>query len=188
MPNLTKLDAFDPRSGDVQVVVETPRGSRNKYKYDDRRRVFEVKTLLPVGMTFPYDFGFVPSTRGDDGDPLDVLVLMEDPAPGGVVVSARLVGVIEAEQTEDGRTERNDRLIAVSSVSQRHRDVTTLEQLGDGLLEEIEHFFVAYNEMHGKRFRPIGRHGPERARQLSAEGEARFRGKASKKTKARAKK
>ena len=81
MHSLTKLDAVNPETGYLSVVVETPKGSRNKYKYDDKLGVFKVHCLLPAGAVFPFDFGFVPSTVGEDGDPLDVLVLMEEPTP-----------------------------------------------------------------------------------------------------------
>src|SRR5690349_9995417 len=99
----------------LHIVVETPKASRNKYAYDFRLGMLRLKKVLPVGLVFPFDFGAVPGTEGDDGDPLDVLVLMEEPVPPGCLVEAELVGVIEAEQSEDGKTERNDRLVAIAS-------------------------------------------------------------------------
>jgi inorganic pyrophosphatase len=173
---LTSLPAVDAATEHLNVVVETPKGSRNKYKYDEHLRAFQLHSVLPAGSVFPYDFGFIPSTRGQDGDPLDVLILMEEPAPGGVVVPARLVGVIEAEQRSKGdKAERNDRLIAVSAASHSHEKTHTLADLGEERLEEIERFFVFYNQAHGKEFRPIGRHGPGTARKLIKEGKALFR-------------
>jgi inorganic pyrophosphatase len=80
------------------VVVETPKGSRNKYAFHPDNRVFELKKVLPAGMALPYDFGFLPSTKGGDGDPLDVLVLMDEPAFPGCVLKCRVIGVIEGEQ------------------------------------------------------------------------------------------
>ncbi len=174
--DLTRLGAWDPRSGALQVVIETPKGSRNKYKYEPSLGVFTLHKLLPRGMVFPFDFGFVPATQGEDGDPLDVLVLMDEPAFPGCVVPCRLVGVIEAEQTEDGKTERNDRLIAVAEASREHTDVRTLKDLSEYLLAEIEHFFGSYNDMAGKRFKVLGRHGPNRATKLVREGARSFRG------------
>jgi inorganic pyrophosphatase len=98
-------------------------------------------------------------------------VLMDDSAFVGCLVAARLIGVIEAEQTErDGKTERNDRLIAVAAESHNHRDVRSLDQISNNLLDEIEHFFTSYNEMKGKQFKPTGRHGPDRAKVLVEEG------------------
>jgi inorganic pyrophosphatase len=175
MPSLTKLDAYDQETGALNVIVETPQGSRNKYAYDPKQRVFKVKGLLPKGMAFPYDFGFIPSTLGEDGDPLDVLLLMEVPAPEGFLVPARLIGVIEAEQSEDGKKERNDRLLAVSVESHCHAKHHSIDDLSEEFLSEIEHFFISYNELHGKKFKPIGRHGPERAQKLVTEGAARWK-------------
>jgi inorganic pyrophosphatase len=169
-PAPAKLDAFDPDSHDLNAVIETPKGSRNKYKLDERRSLFKLSGVLPAGAVFPFDFGFVPSTLGSDGDPLDVLLLMDEPAFAGCLVPARLIGVIEAEQTEEGETTRNDRLIAVATDSHNHRDVRSLDDLTPNLLEEIEHFFVSYNTIRGKQFRPLGRFGPDRAERLVREG------------------
>jgi len=110
---VNELPAVDPDTGRLNVVVDTPRGCRNKYKFDEQDGQWRLSKVLPPGMSFPYDFGFIPSTRGEDGDPLDVLLLMDEPAFLGCVVPARLIGVIEAEQTEEGTTVRNDRLVAV---------------------------------------------------------------------------
>lgn len=116
MYSVAKLPSFDADSGDLHVVIETPKGSRNKFAWDEEHELFEHAGVLPAGAIFPYDFGFIPQTGGEDGDALDVLVLMDEPAFTGCLVSARLLGVIEAEQTElDGKVERNDRLIAVAS-------------------------------------------------------------------------
>jgi inorganic pyrophosphatase len=160
----------------LRVIIETPQGSRNKFDYDPELGLFKLGGVLPAGAVFPFDFGFVPSTTGGDGDPLDVLVLMDEAAFTGCLVEARLLGVIEAEQTErDGETTRNDRLVAVADASRNHKDVRSLAQLNENLLDEIEHFFVSYNEMKGKKFTPLGRFGTERARQLIEEGVRRFR-------------
>ena len=173
--NLFKLEAFHDEEG-LNVVIETPKGSRNKYDYDERLGLFKLGGVLTSGASFPFDFGFVPSTLGGDGDPLDVLVLMDEPAFAGCLVRTRLVGVIEAEQTErDGETTRNDRLIGVAADSRLHTRVRTLEQIGATLLEEVEHFFVSYNQIKGKTFKPLGRFGPERALQLVEEGMKSFR-------------
>jgi inorganic pyrophosphatase len=93
----------------VRVVVETPKGSRNKYAFDAQREVFTLKRVLPAGMAFPYDFGFVPQTEAEDGDPLDVLLLMEEPAFPGCVIDCRLIGMIEGEQQEKDGTGLNGR-------------------------------------------------------------------------------
>ena len=170
------LEAFDSESGSLNVIIDTPKGSRNKFKYDDEHGLFKLSGVLPAGASFPYDFGYVPSTHGEDGDPLDVLLLMDDPAFVGCLVPARLLGVIEAEQTErTGETMRNDRLIAVAEDSITHRSLKSLGKLDENLLEQIEHFFVSYNAVKGKQFKPLGRFGPVRARRLIEEGVKQFR-------------
>ncbi len=173
--NLTRLAAF--HGGDeLNVVVETPKGSRNKYEYDEELGLFKLGGVLPSGAVFPFDFGFVPSTTGGDGDPLDVLVLMDEPAFAGCLVRTRLVGVIEAEQTErDGETTRNDRLIAASTESRLYARARSLNSLDPGLIDEIEHFFVSYNRIKGKEFKPLGRFGPAHALRLVEEGVKQFK-------------
>ena len=111
--SIVELPPVDPDSGRLNVVVDTPKGSRNKYKFDEQHGQWRLSKVLPQGMSFPSDFGFLPSTRGEDGDPLDVLLFMDEPTFPGCIVPAQLIGVLEAEQTEDGKTIRNDRLIAV---------------------------------------------------------------------------
>lgn len=172
---LSRIATRDEKRESYNVVIETPRGSRNKYRYDDDLGLFMLGGVLPAGAVFPFDFGFIPSTRGEDGDPLDVLVLLDDSAFAGCVVPSRLVGVIEACQTErSGETVRNDRLIAVATKSRNHEDVRDLEQVSDSLLREIEHFFESYNLIKGKHFEPLGRSGAARAEELVREGMARF--------------
>ncbi len=169
------LEANNSETGDLNAIIETPKGSRNKFKFEEKLGIFALGGVLPVGAVFPYDFGFIPSTLGQDGDPMDVLVLMDESAFAGCLVPARLIGVIEAEQTERGETTRNDRLIAVASNSHNHKDVRSIEQISSSLLDEIEHFFVSYNEMKGKQFKPLGRYGPDRAKKLVDEGGRRHR-------------
>src|SRR6202051_786735 len=98
---LQSLDKKDKDKNDnllIQVVIETPKGSRNKYDFDSEEKVFRLKKVLPAGMTFPYDFGFVPRTLADDGDPVNVLVLMDEPAFPGCLLKCRIIGIIEGEQ------------------------------------------------------------------------------------------
>ena len=170
------LPAFDEATGDLNGIVDTPKHSRNKYEYDGKLGLFKLGGVLPAGAYFPYDFGYVPSTLGEDGDPLDVLILMDEPAFVGCLVPARLIGVIEAEQTErDGETTRNDRLIGAAADSRLLGRVRTLESLGPELLEEIEHFFVSYNDIKGKVFKPLGRFGPQKALKVVEEGAKLYR-------------
>jgi inorganic pyrophosphatase len=185
--DLNSLGAFAEEEGELNVIVETPKGSRNKYNYDEELGLFKLGGVLTAGAVFPFDFGFVPATEGGDGDPLDVLVLMDEPAFTGCLLRVRPLGVIEAEQTEqDGETTRNDRLIAVASKSHLHNRARSLETLDPGLLDEIEHFFVSYNQIKGKEFKPLGRFGPAHALRLVEEGVKQF--KKSKKKKKRASK
>ena len=177
MKLLTQIPAFDP-DGDLNVVIETPKGSHNKYAYNEDFGAFCFKAVMPEGNLFPHDFGFVPSTLGEDGDPLDVLVLLDVSLPVGCLLSARPLGVIEAEQRErDGKVERNDRLLAVATKARTHAHVHRLEDLRPGLLDEIEAFFGHYNALSGRSFTPVGRGGPERARALVHAGIAARRKK-----------
>jgi inorganic pyrophosphatase len=128
-----------------------------------------------VGNVFPFDFGYIPSTIGDDGDGLDILILMDEPAFTGCLVSAKLIGVIAAEQTEDQETVRNDRLIAVAADSRNHSHVRFLGDLNSNLIHEIERFFISYNETKGKQFKILNRFGPDRARDLVEAGIKKFR-------------
>ncbi|MDB4874902.1 MAG: inorganic diphosphatase [Gemmatimonadetes bacterium] len=163
----SRLPAFDRQSGDLNAVVEAVRGSRNKFTFDRGYGHFTLTGVLTAGASFPFDFGFIPSTTGEDGDPLDVLVLMDEPAFVGAVVPSRLIGAIEAEQTEEsGETVRNDRLIAVACKSHQYGDAKSLDDLPSNLVREIEHFFISYNEVKGVTFTPIGRAGPRRAANL----------------------
>lgn len=163
---MTKLLAVDAGTGNYNAIIETPRGSRNKFKFNEKHGVFALSSVLPAGAVFPFDFGFLPSTRGEDGDPLDVLVLLDESTAMGCLVPVRLVGVIEAEQTEQGKTKRNDRLISVAAASHLYKDIQSLEDLSAGVVGEVEHFFISYNEFRGRQFKPVGRHGPGRAREL----------------------
>lgn len=171
MLTFDKLTAFDEETGDLNVIVDTPKESRNKYAFDEKLGLFVLKGVLAVGHFFPFDFGFIPQTKGGDGDPLDVLVLMDEPAFVGCLVPARLIGVIEAEQTElDGKTERNDRLIAVASNSHTHADIKSINDLNETLVDQIEHFFVSYNEAKGKEFKPLGRFAAAKAKSVVEAG------------------
>jgi inorganic pyrophosphatase len=167
------LPAFDAETGLLNAIVETPKGRRNKYQFDEETGLYVLGKVLPAGFVFPYDFGFVPSTVGGDGDPLDVLLLMDEPAFVGCLVPSRLLGVVEAEQTEEGETKRNDRLVAVASESNEHRDLRALGDLSATQLDEIEHFFTSYHEIEGHVFTPIGRYGPDRAERLVREATKR---------------
>lgn len=174
--NLLSVNAYAENGKELNVIIETPKGSRNKFNYDAEYHLFKLGGVLPLGAVFPFDFGFIPSTLGDDGDPLDVLLLMDEPAFPGCLVEARLVAVIEAKQTErDGEITRNDRLIAVAADSRTHKAVRTLSDLNDTLMDEVEHFFISYNQIKGKKFEPLGRFGHIKAAALVEDGMKRFK-------------
>src|SRR5579864_132865 len=161
MADLTSLPLqFDAQKGVCRAIIETPKGCRNKFDYDPDSGLFMLGGLLPEGMMFPFDFGFIPSTLGEDGDPLDILVLMDAPAHVGCLIDVRIIGIIEAEQTEDGKTESNDRLIGVAVHSYDHEDVRSIDDVSKTLLAQVEQFFVSYNKQRGKKFRVTGQGGP----------------------------
>jgi inorganic pyrophosphatase len=156
----------------VNVVIETPQGQPNKFKYDPELGAFRLSRVMPVGMVFPYDFGFLPGTHAEDGDPLDVLVLMDSPAYPGTVVEVRLIGVLRCTQGEKGQPSvRNDRLIAVASEAKTYR-ADRLRDLGPQLLDQIEAFFVDYNRIAGRRFKVVKRSGRKAALAVAASAAA----------------
>jgi inorganic pyrophosphatase len=160
----------------LNVIVETPRGSRNKFSYEPELGLFRLGKQLPAGAVFPFDFGFVPSTRSGDGDPLDALVLIDTATFPGCLVRARLLGVMLGRQTgRSGRTVDNPRLIAVGTKSNEYDGVRTLRDLPDALVDEIEYFFVSYNAASGKVFKPMGRYGRKGARSVLSAAEASHR-------------
>jgi inorganic pyrophosphatase len=165
---LASTDADDNEA--IQVIIETPKGSRNKYAFDPKQKVFELKKVLPAGMAFPYDFGFVPSTLADDGDPVDVLVLMDEPAFPGCLLKCRIIGIIEGEQKSKNDKERNDRIVAVEQDNHSFADIKHIKDLGEAFLKELEEFFVNYHELTGKQYKVLGAKGPGRARQMLEEG------------------
>ena len=155
-----------------RAIVETPQNSRHKFDYHRPTGLFEVAAVLPAGLAFPLSFGFVPGTLGGDGDPLDVLILADEPLPVGALVWVRLLGVLESEQTEDGKTVRNDRLIAKVDESHSWSDVTEIGQLGDGFTKNLGRFFETYNGLRGRKFEIIGCRGPDMATALIERGKA----------------
>ena len=164
MADLSKLPLrLDPKKGLCRAIIETPKNFRNKFDYDPESGLFRLGGLLPEGMMFPFDFGFLPSTLGQDGDPLDVLVLMDAPAHVGCLMDVRIIGIIEAEQTQEGKTESNNRLLGVAVHSYDHEDLKTIHDLGKTVLDQLESFFISYNKQRGKTFRVTDTAGPKKA-------------------------
>ena len=171
MPDLTSFpNQLDTKKIECRAIIETPKNRRNKFDYDPESGLFELGGVLPEGMIFPFDFGFIPSTLGEDGDPLDVLVLLDEPAHVGCLLQLRIIGVIEAEQTEGRKTEINNRLLAVSIRSHSHENITSIKELTPSILKELEEFFVSYNKLHGKKFKVTNVGGPKRALALIKQG------------------
>ena len=167
LANPEKLTPTDKKDNQVvRVVVETPKGSRNKFAFDAKKGVFLLKKVLPLGMVFPHDFGFVPSTKADDGDPVDVLILMDEPAFPGCLIPCRLIGVVEGEEIEDGNKTRNDRLIAVSVHSHTHSDLKDISDLNKDFVKELKNFFVQYHQLDDTEYKCLGEKGKRAARSL----------------------
>lgn len=161
--NPLKVAPIEPTTKIINAIVETPKGCRNKFRYEPDLALFSLGKVLPTGAVFPYDFGFIPGTLGEDGDPLDVLLLMDTPAFPGCLVQIRLIGILEAEQTEGDKTTRNDRLVGVAIEAHDNAELKSLKDMEQNLLNELEHFFISYNEARGRKFRLLGQGGPKRA-------------------------
>jgi len=144
-------------AGGYNVVVETPRGSRIKFAYDSETGLFRAKKLLAMGFTFPFPFGLFLSTRADDGDPLDVLLLTDADLPVGSLVRCRLLGGIAMEESIEGKTKRNDRLLAVPLLRHQDRPPYELLEIPGAELKDIEEFFVSYQAADGKDVKVVAR-------------------------------
>jgi inorganic pyrophosphatase len=169
MPNYAALPhGLDRKAHACRAVIETPRGAPHKLSFDPVTEAFALKRVLPLGMCFPLDFGFVPSTRAEDGAPIDVMVLADSPLPVGCVLDVRVVGAIEAEQTKDRRRVRNDRLIAAAQASHLYAAIRALGDLPAGMAEQLIAFWTNYNALRGESFQAIGVATPARACALIA--------------------
>jgi inorganic pyrophosphatase len=164
MGDLTTLpNQLDEKARVCRAIIETPKGCRNKFDYDPEANLFKLGGLLPEGMMFPFDFGFIPSTVADDGDPLDIMVLMDAPAHVGCLIDVRIIGVIEAKQTDGGKPQTNDRLLGVAVHSYDHEDLKTIRDVSETMLAQVEEFFISYNKQRGKTFKITGAGGPKKA-------------------------
>ena len=153
----------------ITVIIETPRGSAEKYNYDAKSKFFKLKKILPSGMVFPYDFGFIPKTKGEDGDPLDVIVLSEFKSFPGCMIECKLIGAITAEQTKKNKRIRNDRFLGIPMQGKIFSNINSIEDLPKEVMEELEHFFKNYNEIEGKVFEPLKRLNSKEALKLLKE-------------------
>src|SRR5689334_20498275 len=142
MTNFLTLPAF-PSSENIHVVVETPRHAQAKFKYEPELGVFMMSRALTLGLTYPYDWGFVPSTRAPDGDPIDALVLHNVTTNPGVILRCEVMGILEILQTENRRAFRNDRLMAVPVNSRTDFEAKDARDLPASLRHQAEEFFAA---------------------------------------------
>jgi inorganic pyrophosphatase len=150
----------------MEVIVETPKGSAVKYKFDEKSNRIKLLKALPTGMVFPFDFGFIPGTRGDDGDPLDVLLLSEFIAFPGCLIDCRIIGCIVVEQQKADRMIRNDRFLGIPEQSRVFQEVNTISDIPDQVIIEIEQFFVNYLKAEGKALRILNHLGFQQALEL----------------------
>lgn len=161
------ISPFGEEALTVNVIVETPAGSRCKFKYESKIGLFTISKILPEGFVFPFDFGFIPGTRAEDGDPVDVMLIAEAGTATGCLVAARLFGVLEAEQSS--KTEaavRNDRLLAIPLASRQYAQLSRPKDMPQALREQIEYFLTSYGVLDGKTLRISQFCGPNRAVRL----------------------
>jgi inorganic pyrophosphatase len=164
MPNFLNLPPFTD-DGDVHVVIETPRGSRAKFAWDPKLETFSFRKSLLTGLSYPHDWGFVPSTKADDGDPLDIMVIHDATTFSGIIVTCRVIGILQIEQKSKKKSERNDRLFAVPRRSHSEQSLKDVADLTKPIREELEKFFIATDELEDKKLDIIGWKGPKAARQ-----------------------
>ncbi|PWT97039.1 MAG: inorganic pyrophosphatase [Bacteroidetes bacterium] len=143
------------KNGTLTAIIETPKGSSQKYDYDEKTDKFKLNKILPSGMVFPYDFGFIPKTKGQDGDPLDIIIISEFGSFPGCLIPCRVLGSMRAVQSEEAghkKMIRNDRYIAVPEEAEMYDGIKTVSHFPPKILKEIEDFFIQYNKLQGKKF------------------------------------
>ncbi len=162
MTNYFKLPTWADKAH-VYAVVETPRGSRVKLEFDPKLGAFTLSKPLFAGLTYPYDWGFIPSTQAEDGDPLDVLIIHDAATYPGLVLRCTPVGVLEVEQSSKGKQERNDRVFVVPDRSPFEGDLQDIRRLPARAIKELEEFFLATNALEAKTLKFLGWRGPAKA-------------------------
>jgi inorganic pyrophosphatase len=165
MTNLNKLPTWAGKEH-VYAVVETPRGSRAKLEFDPKLRVFTLAKPLLVGLTYPYDWGFIPSTEAEDGDPLDVLIIHDAATYPGLVLRCKPIGVLEVVQIQKGKKERNDRVFVIPDRSPFEDHLQDIRRLPARAIKELERFFEATDSLERKKPKFLGRHGPAKATEM----------------------
>lgn len=167
------MPPFDEQTGNVNVIVETPKCSRVKYSYDPKTGLFILSKAMPAGMMFPFNFGFIPQTLGGDGDPLDMLILNEEPLVTGCLLKVIPIAVIKATQTEEGKAVSNDRIVGQAIMKETPVEFQTLK-LTRSMAAQVESFFFTYNKLYGKEFKVLGIAGAKKARHEIKQGAKAF--------------
>ena len=170
---VSDLPPFDAQHN-LRVVVETPRGANIKIKYDEDLGCFSLSRILPLGVTYPYDFGFVPQTLAQDGDPLDVMVLIDALTYPGVVISCRLLGALHVEE-RGLRGRPNHRLVAVPVKAARKDELRNFSDLGRRMQQELERFFVMSSAFTSKDPVVRGWVGPDAAFEMVQRSISRYK-------------
>src|SRR5579875_1056541 len=161
MDDISRLPhGLNKQKRECQAIIETPKGRRSKFKYEPESKMFSLSHVLPQGFTFPFDFGFIPSTKAEDGDPLDIIVLMDEPAHVGCLLKVRIIGVIKVVQSEGRKKVRNDRLIGVSIQGFEYEDIRDAKQLKKSFLKQVNDFVALYNKDSDKQDEVEGIEGP----------------------------
>jgi inorganic pyrophosphatase len=151
----------------ITVITETPKGSTRKYVYDKTANGYKVKKELPLGMCFPFDFGFIPGTIGEDGDALDALVIAEQAGFPGCITECRMIGALLVEQVKNGgKPVRNDRFLLIPQHSQVFEKIKSIQHLPEKMVKELQDFFVNYNKKENKKLALLGVAGPKDALKL----------------------
>jgi inorganic pyrophosphatase len=155
----------------VEVFIEIPSGSRNKYEYDKQRRVFVLDRVLYSSVHYPTDYGFIPETLAADGDPLDALVIVNEPTFPGCVIPARPIGLLDMYDDKGD----DEKVLAVPIGDPRYDGVVALADLSPHWLREIENFFQTYKTLEDKWSEIVGWRDVAFAQRVLAEARARYR-------------
>jgi inorganic pyrophosphatase len=141
-----------PKSGIVNVLIEIAGGSKNKYEFDKDLNAFALDRVLYASVRYPYDYGFIPNTLADDGDPLDGMVIMDEPTFPGCVIAARPIGLLEMIDGGD----RDEKILCVPDKDPRYAGVKTLADVAPHRLDEIAEFFRTYKNLEKKATEILG--------------------------------
>jgi inorganic pyrophosphatase len=161
---------FSKPDGHLNVIIETPSGSRNKFSYDKKTHLFKLSKVIPSGLQFPCNMGFIPKTKGEDGDPLDALILMNELTYPGCLVECRLLGVMKIHQTSEGKKIRNDRFIAVPAKAQEYDHLKEIDDINGNTIDALFDFFRVYNGKENKKIDLLGISGSKEAYHLIKKG------------------